>query len=160
MFVGTNAGQQFAVRICCREVWKKIAAPNSLSVLILTGTLAVISCGAGQTQLQSMSLSPAVADAKDYPDGKVLFTATGYYINPPHTVTPQSANWIACQGNAPTNAISVTNVGVAQCGSGASGTYSINAWNPLTGSGTYSCPAQNACGGGCSIEAMAQLNCP
>ena len=115
---------------------------------------------AGQTQLQSMSLSPAVADAKDYPSGKVQFTATGYYINPPHSVTPQSANWIACQSNTPTNAVSVTNAGIAQCGSGASGTYSVNAWNPLTGSGIYNCPAQNACGGGCTIEATAQLTCP
>lgn len=131
-------------------------------VLILTGTLAALSCGAGQSQLQSMSLSPAVADAKDYPDGKVQFTATGYYISPTHTVTPQSANWIACQGNLPTTAVSVTNAGVAQCGSGASGTYSIKAWNPL-GPGVYSCPAQTnqtACGGACDIQGTAQLTCP
>jgi hypothetical protein len=131
-------------------------------VLILTGTLAVLSCAAGQTQLQSMSLSPAVADAKDYDDGRVQFTATGYYINPTHTVTPQSASWIACQSNVPSNAVSVTNVGIAQCAAGASGTYSINAWNPL-GPGIYNCPAQTnqtACGGACNIEATAQLTCP
>jgi hypothetical protein len=133
-----------------------------LLVLMLTGIMAALSCGAGQTQLQSMSLSPAVADAKNFPDGKVQFTATGYYINPTHMVTPQSANWVACTGNLPTTAVSVTTAGVVQCGSGASGTYSINAWNPL-GPGTYSCPSQTnqtACGGGCKIEATAQLTCP
>jgi hypothetical protein len=130
-------------------------------VLILTGALAASSCGGGQSRLQSMSLSPAVADAKDYPGGKVQFTATGYYINPTHTVTPQSANWIACQSNLPTHAISVTNVGTAQCATGANGSYSIKAWNPL-GPGMYSCPNQTnqtACGG-CNIEATAQLTCP
>ena len=132
----------------------------SFFALVLAGSLLTLSCGAGQTQLQSMSLNPTAADAKDYSGGLVQFIATGYYINPTHTVTPQSANWVPCQNNSPTNDVSVNTSGVAQCGAGASGTYSIDAWNPLTGSGTYNCPAQNACGGGCTIEATAQLTCP
>jgi len=141
---------------------EKVRFTISFFVLVLAGSLAALSCGAGQSQsqLQAMSLNPAVADAKDYPNGLVQFTATGYYVHPTHTVTPQSASWVACQNNAPTNDVSVTNLGVAQCGAGASGTYSIDAWNSLTGSGIYNCPAQNACGGGCTIEATAQLICP
>ena len=134
----------------------------TLLALILAGSLTALSCGAGQSQsqLQSMSLSPAAADAEDYPNGLVPFTATGYYIHPTHTVTPLSATWVACQNNAPANNVSVSASGVAQCGSGASGAYSIDAWDPISSSGTYNCPAMTACGGGCTIEASAQLTCP
>ena len=133
----------------------------SLAALILAG-LSATSCGSGhkQSYLQSMSISPAAADAKDYSGGEVQFTTTGYYVNPTRTVTPQAANWVACQNEVPTNMVSVSSAGLAQCGPGAGGTYSINAWNPNTGPGVYSCPSPNACGGGCTIAATAQLTCP
>jgi len=137
---------------------EKVRFMLSFFVLVLAGSLAVLSCGSSQTQLQSMSLNPTAADAKNYPGGQVQFTATGYYINPTHTVTPQSATWVACQNNAPTNDVSLTSSGLAQCGSGATGNYSINAWDFRNGS--YSCPVMTACGGGCTIEATAQLTCP
>lgn len=134
----------------------------TLLIPILAGSLAALSCGAGQSQsqLQSMSLSPAAADAKDYANGQVPFTATGYYIHPTHTVTPLSATWVACQNNVPANDVSVSAAGVAQCDAGASGTFSIDAWDPISSSGIYACPAMTACGGGCTIEATAQLTCP
>jgi len=132
----------------------------SFLVVTLTAALA-LSCGAGtgQTQLQSMSVSPMTADAMDYPGGEVPFVTTGYYINPTHTVTPQSATWVACQNEAPVSDVSVSTSGVARCGAGASGVYLIDAWNPV-GPGVYSCPVENACVSQCAIEATAQLTCP
>ena len=129
-----------------------------LLALILAGSVAAVSCGAGQSQsqLQSMSLNPVVADAKDYPNQQVPFTATGYYVNPTHTVTPQSAAFAACQNGVPVNDVSVTTMGVAQCGTGASGAYSIDAWD----ASNPACAAMTACGGGCTIEATAKLTCP
>jgi hypothetical protein len=110
--------------------------------------------GQGQGQLQSITLSPATADAQNCPNGQVQFTATGHYIDPSQTVTPQSTYWAACQLNAPTTDVSVTTASVAQCKSGASGAYSINAFVP------GNCEAVNACGTGCTIYGTAQLSCP
>jgi len=140
---------------------EKIHFMLSFFVLVLAGSLAALSCGSsrGQSQLQAMSLNPAAADAKNYPGGQVQFTATGYYINPTHTVTPQSAIWAACQNGSPTNDVSVTSSGVAQCGANASGDYSIDAW--YWGFSHVTCDAIAVCGGRCSqVTASAQLTCP
>jgi len=123
--------------------------------------LTALSRGAqNQNQLQSMSVSPTAADAKNYPDEQVQFTATDYYENS-RMVTPQSANWVACQSGGPVTDVTVTASGVAQCGSGASGTFTIDAWNPV-GKDTYHCPALSTCSAvpQCSIQAVAQLTCP
>ena len=131
-----------------------------LLVLVMAGAL-VLSCGASSGhQLQSITLVPTSADAQDYSEGQVQFVATGNYKTAPIAVTPLSATWGACYQSSPTNAISVTGTGLAQCASGAVGTYTVWANDPLPASGTYSCPASNACGGGCTIEATAQLTCP
>jgi hypothetical protein len=140
---------------------EKLRFALSFLTLLLAACLA-LSCGAGQShsQLQSLAVNPPNADAQSHPYGDVPFIATGYYNNSNHTVTPLSANWVACQQNAPTNEVSVTTSGVAHCASGANGTYSINAWDVPTGSGVYNCSVITACGGGCTIEATAQLTCP
>jgi hypothetical protein len=136
-----------------------------LSLIALSvAALLTLSCGArsqGQDPLQSITLSPAAADAQDYPNGQVQFIATGYYMNPSRTVTPLSATWGTCYQFAPTSAISVTSTGLAQCASGAVGTYSVWANDPTPlAPGVYSCPASTACGGGCTIQATSQLTCP
>ncbi len=130
--------------------------------LILLGLVLIssfaLSCGAGskgqQGQLQSITLSPATADAQDYPKGQVPFIATGVYINPAHKVTPQSAHWGVCQQNAPTDEASVTTGGIAQCASGAVGTSTVFAFDMTN------CNAITACGGGCTVVGTAQLTCP
>ena len=137
----------------------------SILALVLAASFAS-SCGASSSNqqapiapagLQYITVSPATADAQDYPDGQVPFLATGHYTNPPHTVTPQTAAWVACQQDGPTTTeVSVTQAGVAQCASGATGTYSINAWdisNPT-------CNIINACGIVCTLVGTAQLTCP
>jgi len=134
-------------------------------VLFSSGLIAlaaiVLSCGSPSGHpLQSISLSPTAADAQDYPNGQVPFVVTGYYPTPPMTVTPVAATWGACFQSAPTTQVSVSNTGIAQCGSEASGTYTVFANDPLP-PGTYSCPAEPApCGGGCVLSATAQLTCP
>ncbi len=143
----------------------------SLLTLVLAGSLA-FSCGTGpsalpcnansqtpnqgQGQLQSITLSPATADAQNCPSGQVQFIATGNYIDPAQTVTPQLIfAWGACQQNAPTNDITVTAKGVARCGIGAAGTYTIWAEYPPP-----PCEIVGVCGGGCTVVGTAQLTCP
>jgi hypothetical protein len=108
---------------------EKLCSVFSFLVLVLAASVAV-SCGAGQGQLQSIALSPATADAQAYPNGLVPFTATGHYVDPSRSVTPQAASWSACYQGNPTTDASVTTAGVAQCASGAAGTYSIFAVDP------------------------------
>jgi hypothetical protein len=135
------------------EIMERFRFTLSFLALVLVASLA-LSCGSGSGQLQSITLSPANAE------GQAQFVATGYYINPSHTVTPQSANWVACQQNAPTADVLVTNTGVAQCASGAAGAYSIKAWDIPKSVGISPCPVQTACSGGCAVWATAQLTCP
>ncbi|MGD0416099.1 MAG: hypothetical protein ABSA80_12140 [Terriglobales bacterium] len=148
---------------------KKLRFTLLFLALVLTASIALscgtssstfLPCGAssqkpaqGEGQLQSITLSPASADAQNCPNG-VQFTPTGHYIDPPQTVTPQSTYWAVCQKNAPTTDVSVTTAGVAQCASGASDAYSINGFVP------GNCEAVNACGTGCTIYGTAQLTCP
>ncbi len=69
-------------------------------------------------------------------------------------MTPQSAMWGACYQSAPTTDVSVTATGKAQCASGATGTFSVFAFNQTN------CDLVTACGGGCTIVGTAQLTCP
>ena len=131
-----------------------------LLALVLLACFA-LACGTksqGQDPLQSITLSPAKADAKDYPSGQVQFVATGNYVNPTRTVTPLTAMWGTCYQGASTTEVSVTADGVAHCTAGAVGTYTIWANDPpLPGAG---CLALTACGGGCFVVGSAPLTCP
>jgi len=129
-----------------------------LAVLAITITLA---CGSSARTLQSVSLSPATADAQGNP---VQITATGYFNRQPSQVTLTSANWGACYQNQRTTAVSVSTQGVAQCAAGAVGPYIVWAWAERAGS----CGGNNGeipydpCGGAgeCQVTGMAQLTCP
>jgi hypothetical protein len=134
----------------------------SLLGLFLIGWFA-LSCGAASPvnmgpvqmgQLQAITLSPAAADAQNYPDGQVPFVATGTYANPASKLTPQPALWGACQQSVPTSEVSVTSAGAAKCASGASGAYTVFAYQMTA------CDALTACGGGCTVVGTAQLTCP
>ena len=130
---------------------------------VILATLASITLGCGSSkpvqnttaQLQSISLSPAQADAKDFANGEVPFIATGYYSAPPSPITPLDVwSWGACAESAPTTDVTISNAGVAQCAEGASGTYQI------FGADGTTCLAITACGGGCQIAGYARLTCP
>lgn len=138
---------------------EKLRFPLFFFALAAAAMLA-FSCGSSTSisglirQPQSITLSPATADAQNYPDGQVQFVATGHYNAAPYTVTPQSATWGACYQNAHSTAVSVTNEGLAQCANGASGTYTIFAFDMTN------CNVITACGGGCTVVGSAQLTCP
>lgn len=103
--------------------------------------------------LASITVCPATADPHAV-DGEVQFTATGNYSAPPFIVTPQAAGWGACQNSATTGSVTVSRSGLAQCQSGATGTYTVFAFVPTN------CNVITACGGGCTIRGTAQLTCP
>jgi len=103
------------------------------SVLLLIAFF-MLACGSS-SQLQSISISPATADAKDYANGQVQFTATGTYADgsqvkpltalwtpaPPWSLTPQQ----------PWPAITLDSTGLASCGRANPGTYMIVATAPV-----------------------------
>jgi len=70
-----------------------------LLALVLAASFALSRGARSQSQsqsqdpLQSITVSPATADAQDYPNGLVQFVASGYYIDPSRRVTPLSAMW-------------------------------------------------------------------
>ena len=130
----------------------------SFLTLVLAASVAS-SCGSGRGQLQSITLAPATADAQAYPNGLVPFTATGYYVDPSHMLTPQSATWSSCYQGIPTTEVSVAAEGLAQCASGAIGTYSIFAVDPSPKNCNTEIP-DGPCGAGCLIVGRAQLTCP
>jgi hypothetical protein len=131
-----------------------------LFLLVMAATIS-LGCGAsGVRMLQSVTLSPATADAQNYPDGQVQFIATGNYSAPPSPVTPLSATWGACdQDGGITQNVSVSPSGLAQCATGALGTYTV--WAFDTNPSKVTCNAIDACGGGCGrVTGTAQITCP
>ena len=97
---------------------------------------AVLICGAvgcgGSRHLQSVSLSPASANAQDFPGGRVQFTATGTFSKPPSPVelTGNDIFWCIgsdtglCVGNAQPGA-TVDQSGIAGCNQGFVGTVTV-----------------------------------
>jgi len=114
-----------------------------------------VSSGSNQFgSLQSVTVCPAMADAKNYTSGLVPFTAIGFYDTQPSPVAPLKGFWGACRQQTPTTDVTISSSGVAQCAAGATGTYSVFAAEPGV------CDAITACGGGCQITGYAQLTCP
>ena len=81
---------------------------------------AILALGCGNNRLLSIGVSPAAADAKNFPGGKVQFTASGTFANSPRPVPLTNVTWCIgtaggiCNGNiAPAAAIDAN--GVAQC---------------------------------------------
>jgi hypothetical protein len=143
----------------------KNRGPHLLFCLLVFAAAMTLACGSSSTPfrtLQSVTISPATADAQDYPDGQVPFAATGFYNLSPTKVVPLTATWGACMQQTPTTAVSVSASGAAQCATGASGTYTVWAFDTVPPApGTASCNVVNACGGGCErVTGTAELICP
>jgi len=103
---------------------------------VLAAALAASSCGDGR-QLQSVTLVPASADAKDYPNGQIPMTATGAYSKPPSPVLLTSNDIVWCVGTSSgtcngniASPVTVDVNGVAQCSLGQSGTATVLAGKP------------------------------
>lgn len=132
----------------------------SFSLLILTAAI-TLACGStpAPRSAQSLVVSPAAAEAQDYPGGQVPFTAIGYYNTQPSPVRDVHAQWGACYQGGITNEVTISANGLAQCAAGSSGTYTVWAF---VMSGGEVCPLWvDACGGGgCHVTGTAQLTCP
>jgi hypothetical protein len=141
----------------------KRCGPQFFLFLLVLAAM-TLACGSSPSHtLQSVAINPAIADARNYPGGLVQFTATGTYAAPPSPVAPLAATWGACdQSGVDTNDISVSANGVAQCKSGAAGTYKVWAFDLVTTPhGGAECLVETACGGGCGrVTGTAQLTCP
>ena len=102
-------------------------------LLVLAGS----GCGAANPSnprlLTAITLSPATADARSFPNGQVQFGAVAHYNAAPTTVNPFSpTSWLSTDGNIAT----VDKSGVAQCVSGAVGTVQIQGIAPISGPGS------------------------
>jgi len=136
--------------------------PQLFSFLLLVAGAIMLACGSSPHMLQSVTLSPASADAKNYSDGEVQFSATGIFATTPSPVTSLPVTWNTCDVNGEAE-ISVSATGAARCNSGAVGTFVVEA----TGTqnlGAAQCLAIMACGStgqDCEgVHAVAQLTCP
>lgn len=112
-----------------------------------------LACGSsGPRTLQTISITPATGE------GEAQFAAIGYYNHQPSPVSPITATWGACAQGEPTSSVSISGNGLAQCSSGASGTFTIFAYENPTGA---MCNVVSACGSPCgSISSTAKLTCP
>lgn len=135
--------------------------PLRVFSLLAAAALIASGCGGsgGPRELQSLSVSPAIASANGTP---VQFTATGYWSQSPIVVTPQDATWGACTtAGVPTTDVTVSSEGMATCSSTAKGTYNVFAWDPQYGFNGPTCSAITPCGRGCGrVAAIVQLTCP
>jgi hypothetical protein len=127
-----------------------------LWVLVSISMVCLVGCGGNN--LRSVTVSPAVADAKNFPGGQVQFTATGTYSGSSTPVPVNSLTWCIgtsagqCNGNI-ASAATVTNSGVAQCLPGSSATVTV-----LAGSGGAAMMPDM--GQQLKVFGSAQLTCP
>lgn len=106
----------------------KSYAPRFSLFFLVAAAAIVLACGSFHN-VKSISVVPAIADAKNYPGGLVQFAALGYYGSSSSAV-PVRVNWSNCNFPSPSE-ITVSAQGVAQCNPGASGTYVVEAAAPL-----------------------------
>ncbi len=104
--------------------------PCFFFLALLFVSLEMLGCGSNRV-LESITVSPATADAQDFPGGMVNFTATGNFNKPPMSVTPLTVTWsilhptkTACPPCA-----GIDSNGVAQCG-GVMGMVTVQATAP------------------------------
>ena len=82
-----------------------------------------IGCGSTPRTLQSVTVSPTLADAQDFPNGQVQFVATGHFNKAPTSVTPfQLSSWLVSQAGIAT----IDQNGLASCIPGQSGIATID----------------------------------
>jgi hypothetical protein len=123
------------------------------TLLILAIWFAFVGCGnTPPPHLVSVSVTPAIADAQNFPDGQVQFTAVGTFDHRPSSITLSPAIWQVSSNTNPVDAASVNQNGVAQCKAGFLGTVTILGGQFQCGpTRTDSCKL---------ITGSAQLTCP
>src|SRR5579871_1008745 len=125
----------------------------SLPTTLLIAGIELVAGGCGNASapprlLQSVSVTPATANAESFSNGQVQFTAEGNYSQPPSPSPITQPGWSLSDPNIAT----ISQSGLAQCNSGASGVVTVRASTPAPCSGT-----------GCTaalLSGTAQLTCP
>jgi hypothetical protein len=129
--VVTSGSVPFTIVPITLEASMKLWAP------LLALSLLVASTGCGKSSprmLQSVTASPTIADAQNFPNGQVQFTPTGVFNKAPTRVTPLPAcsttksadTCITAWSTSPPDTIAtVDQTGVAHCLPGQSGTVTI-----------------------------------
>lgn len=128
--------------------------------LVMCAAFVASGCGSSR-QLQSVTLTPASADAQSFSGGQVRFAASGTFSKPPSPVqlTGKDVQWCvgtstgACVGNIDPGA-SVDQNGLAQCNAGFVGTANILAGN------VASMPMNPDGGAQLKTFGAAKLTCP
>jgi hypothetical protein len=121
------------------------------TAFLLVG-IELVACGGTESPrlLQSISVTPASADAYSFPNRQVQFTAMGAYSQPP-SPSPIPITQSEWSLSDPTMA-TMSPSGLAQCNPGASGAVAVKA------------SASGSCSGtGCTtvlFSGTAQLSCP
>lgn len=119
------------------------------ATLLLTGiAVLAVGCGSSNRVIQSVSVTPATADAQNFPNGQVQFTASGIYSAPPSPVVLSQAGWSLSESGIAT----LDQTGLAQCVPGVTGVVTVKAGTSGPCSGTGCTAAQ--------IVGAAQLSCP
>jgi hypothetical protein len=129
------------------------------SLVVLT-VLMTLGCGSGR-QLQSVTLTPPTADAKNFPNGQIPFVATGTFSKPPSPVNLTSSDIVWCFGDASGNcagniapSVIIDQNGLAYCGPAFVGTATVLA-------GTQSSMMVNPDGRSqLKVFGSAQVTCP
>lgn len=124
-----------------------------LPTTLLIAGIELVAGGCGNSSpsprlLQSVSVTPATADAQTFPNGQVQFAALGNYTQPPSPSPIIPLGWSLSD---PTVAM-ISQSGLAHCIPGASGVVTVRASTPAPCSGT-----------GCTaalLSGTAQLTCP
>lgn len=125
-----------------------------LSYILLFGVLVqTLGCGMSTPRmLQSVAVSPATADASDFPNGQVQFTATGIFNKAPTRVTPlptcsmssATGACITAWSTFPPTAATIDQNGLARCVPGQSQAAKIEIAlqgdGPLMTVATLTCP--------------------
>lgn len=120
--------------------------------LSLFSLVALTLAGCGNSHLKSVTVTPATADAKNFPGGQVQFTATG------KPVPVKNVQWCVgsatgfCNGNV-ASAATVDGNGLASCTGVLNGTSIILA-------GTTNSMGMPDQGGQLNIFGTAKLTCP
>lgn len=139
----------------------RVLGPPLLVFSVLLLIAITLACGVNRPRaLETVSVNPPTADAQNY-GGQVQFAATGYFNTEPLQVNPAPATWGACYQGAPTADVSISRTGVAQCASGASGTYLVWAEVQNPGFKGMCTNLLTACGESCAtVSGTALLTCP
>ena len=126
-----------------------------VSGLVSIIMLALLCAGCGNNnlrELQSITITPATADASTFATRQVQFIATGHYSKPPTTISPVTVLWSVYKPPVAT----IDQNGVAQCSAGMTGYVTVLAYAPSE----PSLPISKLSSSKRPVLGMAQLVCP